>query len=68
MCLATPGKIVEIINSETAAVDFNGLKRNVNISLVSANVNDYVVVHAGFAIGILNQQDAQEINSLLSSS
>ncbi|MBI4811876.1 HypC/HybG/HupF family hydrogenase formation chaperone [Candidatus Falkowbacteria bacterium] len=49
MCLAIPGKIIKI-NGERAIADFNGIKKEINISFVSVNIGDYVVVHAGFAI------------------
>ena len=62
MCLAIPGKIVEIDkNEEHGIVDYgDGTKRNVNISLVEVKVGDYVLVHAGFAIEVLDEKDAQE--------
>ncbi|MEK7203079.1 MAG: HypC/HybG/HupF family hydrogenase formation chaperone [Patescibacteria group bacterium] len=49
MCLATQGKIIKI-NKEKAIVDFNGIQKEINISLVKIKVSDYVMVHAGFAI------------------
>jgi hydrogenase expression/formation protein HypC len=60
MCLAFPGKISEI-KGKWAIVDFNGIKKRVNISLVKARKNDYVVVHAGFAIQKLNPKSALEV-------
>lgn len=60
MCLAIPGKILEI-NGHLANVNFNGVKRDVVISLVSdAEVGKYVIVHAGYAIELLNESEAQE--------
>ena len=57
MCLAIPGKIVEIDkNEEHGIVDYgDGTKRKVNISLVEVKVGDYVLVHAGFAIEVLDE-------------
>lgn len=49
MCLAIPGKIIKI-KGEKAIVDFGGICKEINISLVRVNIGDYVVVHAGFAI------------------
>ena len=50
MCLAFPGKIKKIKNQQ-ATVDFDGVEKEVNISLVSdVKKEDYVIVHAGFAI------------------
>jgi len=62
VCLAIPGKIVEIDkNEEHGIVDYgDGTKRKVNISLVEVKVGDYVLVHAGFAIEVLDEKDAQE--------
>lgn len=49
------------IKGDTAKVDFGaGTMRDVNVSLVEANVGEYVIVHAGFAIEVLNQKAAEE--------
>ncbi|MFZ5365516.1 MAG: HypC/HybG/HupF family hydrogenase formation chaperone [Patescibacteria group bacterium] len=66
MCLAIPGKIQSIEeNSQTALVDFNGLKKKVNISLVKPKNGDFVIVHAGFAIEIIDKNEAEEITKAL---
>lgn len=58
MCLAYPGKIKKIENQQ-ATVDFDGVQKKVNISLVPDAVKgDYVIVHAGFAIEKLSNEDA----------
>ena len=60
MCLAIPGRVVKIKESE-AKVDFgDGTARSVNISLVDAKVGQYVIVHAGFAIQTLDEREAEE--------
>jgi hydrogenase expression/formation protein HypC len=59
MCLGIPAKIMEI-NGDIAKVDFGGVTREVDISLVEAKVEDYVIIHAGFAIQILSEEDATE--------
>ena len=59
MCLAVPGKIVSLHGS-IAVVDFGGVQRETNVSLVEAKVGDYVIVHAGFAIQIVDEEDARE--------
>jgi len=66
MCLAIPGKIMEIEkNNEHAIVDYgDGTKRKANVTLIDAKVGDYVLVHAGFAIEVLNEKEAQETLSL----
>ena len=62
MCLAIPGKIVEIDkNKEHATVDYgDGTKRKANVTLVDVKIGDYVLVHAGFAIEVLDEKEAQE--------
>ncbi|MFQ6134627.1 MAG: HypC/HybG/HupF family hydrogenase formation chaperone [Nitrososphaerales archaeon] len=58
MCLAIPGRVVEQ-EGDHAKVDFGGgTSRVVNISLVHVEVGQYVIVHAGFAIQVLNQEEA----------
>jgi hydrogenase expression/formation protein HypC len=60
MCLAVPGRIIEL-SGDTARVDFGGVTREANVSLVpEAAVDSYVLVHAGFAIQVLNEQEAEE--------
>ena len=60
MCLAIPAKIVEI-HGEEAKVDFGeGVLREVNISLVDTSINEYVLVHAGYAIQAIDKKEAQE--------
>ena len=58
MCLAVPAKVLSI-NGDFALVDFGGgVKRDVNISMVNASVNDYVIVHVGYAIEVLDEKEA----------
>lgn len=61
MCLAIPGKVLEISGSK-AKVDFGGgVTREVNVSLLEkVEVGDYVIVHAGFAIQILDSEEAEK--------
>ncbi|MDD1743097.1 MAG: HypC/HybG/HupF family hydrogenase formation chaperone [Methanomassiliicoccales archaeon] len=59
MCLAIPGKVVSI-EGNIAVIDFGGVQRETNISLVEVKPGDYVVVHAGFAIQTLDELDAME--------
>lgn len=60
MCLAIPAKVLSI-NKTKANVDFgNGVLREVNISLVDVNLGDFVLVHAGYAIEVLDKQEALE--------
>jgi len=60
MCLAIPAKVVEI-KENAAKVDFGeGVLRDVNVTLVDAKVGEYVLVHAGYAIQVLDQKSAEE--------
>ncbi len=60
MCLAIPAKVLET-NGDVAQVDFgNGVLRKVNVMLVEAKAGDYVLVHAGYAIQVLDQKEAEE--------
>jgi hydrogenase expression/formation protein HypC len=65
MCLAIPGKIISISDDKSlmrmGKIDFAGIVKEVSLVYVpQAKVGDYVIVHAGFAIQILNQREAQE--------
>ena len=66
MCLAIPSKLVSIINPEEQTfrkgnVSFDGIIREVNLSMVpTASVNDYVLVHVGVAISIVDEKEAQK--------
>jgi hydrogenase expression/formation protein HypC len=66
MCLAIPGKIISIdAEKQSAVVDYGGgTTRNANISLVDVKRGDYVLVHAGFAIQVLDEKEAQETLAL----
>ncbi len=65
MCLGIPGQIVEIVDETfyIAKVDVSGVKRGVNISLVASEgivPGDWVLIHVGFAMSKINEQEAQE--------
>ncbi len=61
MCIAVPGKIVKIDDINMATVDFGGSTRIASADLVpDAAVGDYVLVHAGFIINILDETEAEE--------
>ncbi|MFW6286098.1 MAG: HypC/HybG/HupF family hydrogenase formation chaperone [Nanoarchaeota archaeon] len=59
MCLAIPGKILKI-NSQNAVVDYGGIKKDINISFVNCNIGDYVLVHSGFAIEVIDKDRAED--------
>ena len=65
MCLAIPGKIVNINNS-IAEVDLAGTVRKASLQLVpDAKMGDYVLLHAGFAIQVIDEDEALETLRLL---
>lgn len=60
MCLAIPAKVIDI-KGDNARVDFGeGVLRDVNVTLVNAKTGEYVLVHAGYAIQVLSEEEAQE--------
>jgi hydrogenase expression/formation protein HypC len=64
MCLAVPGRITEI-DGTTAQIDFGGVTREASLVLVpDASVGSFVLVHAGFAIETLKEEEAAETLSL----
>lgn len=65
MCLAVPGKIIEIHDS-SAVVDYGGVTKRASLRLVdNAVVGDIVLVHAGFVIQILDKDDGEELQRLV---
>lgn len=66
MCLAIPGKVIEISDGEplmrTGKVSFGGIVKEINLSFVpEAGLNDYVIVHVGFAISRLDEDEANKV-------
>lgn len=65
MCLAIPGKIVEIVDEENqiAKVEVGGVRRNINIGMLDkddARIGDYVLIHVGFAMSKIDEAEAIE--------
>ncbi len=66
MCLAVPGRVAEIRDDETALVDFAGVRKEVSLALVDGvAVDDYVLVHVGFALQRLDTEEAERTLRLL---
>jgi hydrogenase expression/formation protein HypC len=68
MCLAIPGKVVEIVNEDggVVKVEVGGARRNVNVALLDAvSVGDYVLIHVGFAMSKVDEHEALETLRLL---
>jgi hydrogenase expression/formation protein HypC len=66
MCLAVPGKIVSIEEADatfrSGRVNFGGIVKNVNLSYVpEAKIGNYVVVHVGFALSVVDEKEAEQV-------
>ena len=60
MCLAIPARVVELLPNLRAVVDLGGVRKDVSIDLVDdAQVNDYVIIHVGYALGKIDPEEAQ---------
>ena len=60
MCLAIPAKVIDV-QGNVAKVDFGeGVLREVNVMLVDAKIGEYVLVHAGYAIQVVDRKAAEE--------
>lgn len=63
MCLAVPGKIINIsgddLLSRMGKINFSGIQKEISLAyLPEAKINDYVIVHAGFAISMIDEEEA----------
>ncbi|MDO4182743.1 MAG: HypC/HybG/HupF family hydrogenase formation chaperone [Coriobacteriia bacterium] len=66
MCLAIPAHITQLKEQNLAQVDILGVSREISVDLTPlAQVGDYVLVHAGFAIEIVDEENAQETIDLI---
>jgi hydrogenase expression/formation protein HypC len=72
MCLAIPGRIVEIVDEDLqlAKVEISGVRRNINISLVHSEderieIGDWVLIHVGFAMSRIDEAEAQRTLQIL---
>lgn len=66
MCLAVPGKLVSVDDSpslmRTGKVNFGGIFKEVNLAYVpEAKLGDYVLVHVGFALSIVDETEANQV-------
>ena len=67
MCLAVPGKIIDILEDEhlglrRGRVDFSGIRKEVCLDYTpEARVGDYVLVHVGFALSVVDEQEAYRV-------
>ena len=66
MCLGIPAKVIEVDDSNLGKVDYLGTKVKTNFALLeNVKLGDWVIVHAGFAITKLNEEEAQETLEML---
>lgn len=66
MCLAVPVRLKEKKSGEIGVFEYGGVLRDVNLMLLEEiSVGDYILVHAGFAIEKLNEEEAEETLSLM---
>ncbi len=69
MCIAIPGKVEAIVNENTATVDMGGVRRDVNMDLLGgaseALLGKYVLVHVGYAISEVSEEESEETMRLL---
>lgn len=67
MCLATPLKVIKVINPEKAIAEFNGVSKSIDISLLkNLKSGDYILVHEGLGIRKMDREDAEGIIKLTS--
>jgi hydrogenase expression/formation protein HypC len=65
MCLAIPARVVEIGPADQAVVDLSGVRKQISLSLIDdVAVGDYVIVHVGFALQKLDEEEAQKTLAL----
>lgn len=59
MCLAIPARVVELRDGDKAVIDLGGVRKEVSTALVaSVQVDDYVIIHVGYAIGKVDPDEA----------
>ena len=60
MSLALPARVVDILDAGVAIVDLGGIRKRISIALVpEVQVGDYVIIHVGYAIGMLDINEAE---------
>lgn len=67
MCLAIPVRVVEVRPDQKAVVDLSGVRKEISTALVeNVTVDEYVIVHVGYAIGKVDAEEAQRTLDLFS--
>ena len=71
MCLAVPGRVVDILDAGDTAfrvgkVDFGGIRKEVSLAYTpEVEIGEYVLVHVGFAISVIDEEEAKRVFELL---
>jgi hydrogenase expression/formation protein HypC len=66
MCLAVPARVCTLESGERALVELGGIRRSISVALTpEVRVGDYVIVHVGYAIGVLDTEEAEQTLALL---
>ncbi len=66
MCLAIPARVVELQENDVAIVDLGGVRKDVSLALVEGvAVGDYVIVHVGYALTLLDPEEAEKTLALM---
>lgn len=61
MCLAIPGQITQLLEQQRAVVNVGGIEREISLALVNdIKINDYVLIHVGYALTVLDQLEAKK--------
>jgi len=65
MCLAVPAQIIKVLEDERAIVSLGGIEKEISIALLDkATVGDYVILHVGYALTRLDEDEAQKTLAL----
>ncbi|HII90713.1 MAG TPA: HypC/HybG/HupF family hydrogenase formation chaperone [Methanosarcina sp.] len=69
MCIAIPGKVISIVNENTATIDMGGICRDVNMDLMGgadeSQIGKHFLVHVGYAISEISEEESEETMHLL---
>jgi len=66
MCLAIPAKVIALKGEHTASVSIGGIEKDISLALVdNVNIDDYVIIHVGFALNKLDAIEAEKTLQLL---
>lgn len=67
MCLALPVKVIELVANDMAIVDLGGVRKEISLALLDAvNIGDYVILHVGYALSVLDPDEAEKTLALFS--